>query len=167
MASSFSYAPVDPTTNSSVSPAEARSARTALIITGAVVGVFIIFLILMALTFNVSNTRPKGNQEQQIKRWAQLQAAAPERTMRKWCKEHESRTRPGDDEEALVCVICLETMGRKDHIRALRCKHIYHSNCFDQWFSGHDRCPLCHRSILEEDLESQAGDRTSVEHEAE
>jgi hypothetical protein len=46
-------------------------------------------------------------------------------------------------------VICLDLIGENDLIRALSCRHIYHTQCFDPWFSGtHDFCPMCHRLVL-------------------
>ena len=55
-----------------------------------------------------------------------------------------------NDQSWQVCsVICLELLQDKDNVRVLRCKHVYHTQCFDRWFAGHSVCPLCHGEILE------------------
>jgi hypothetical protein len=48
-----------------------------------------------------------------------------------------------------ISVICLDPIKEHDLIRALSCRHIYHTQCFDPWFSSsHDFCPMCHRLVL-------------------
>lgn len=44
------------------------------------------------------------------------------------------------------CAICQEAMeGRITRIR--HCGHMYHRNCFSQWFSMSVRCPVCRYDI--------------------
>jgi hypothetical protein len=44
--------------------------------------------------------------------------------------------------------ICLESLLDEDLIRRLQCGHIFYSNCFGQWFFGHDTCPICKSWIV-------------------
>ena len=42
------------------------------------------------------------------------------------------------------CVICMQSLGIKQHISLPHCKHTFHSACILEWFrSGAPRCPLC------------------------
>jgi hypothetical protein len=42
------------------------------------------------------------------------------------------------------CTICLCGYEDNDLLRILRCKHGFHSECIDQWLTGHvNSCPLC------------------------
>ncbi|KAF1839284.1 hypothetical protein BDW02DRAFT_235035 [Decorospora gaudefroyi] len=84
-------------------------------------------------------------------RLKQLDKALPPAVFSRWYR-HDQKNHPGpppSQQEAQVCVICLDAMQAQDSIRALKCGHIYHRQCFDRWFTGsHDYCPLCHRLVL-------------------
>lgn len=47
------------------------------------------------------------------------------------------------------CVICQETCKEtcqktcKDVVRVLSCKHTFHINCIDEWFTENKTCPVC------------------------
>jgi len=43
------------------------------------------------------------------------------------------------------CIICLEPMIVNNKVRILRCGHIYHYDCINQWIEkkGEINCPLC------------------------
>lgn len=46
-------------------------------------------------------------------------------------------------------MICLDTIDAEAEIRVLRCSHIFHQRCLDEWFVRWNQyCPLCHRPIL-------------------
>jgi len=47
-----------------------------------------------------------------------------------------------------TCAICRETM---TSARKLPCGHIFHSHCLRSWLEYHHSCPICRRSILEND----------------
>lgn len=53
-----------------------------------------------------------------------------------------------------LSVICLEVLQKSDKVRLLQCRHVYHVLCFDKWYSGRDFCPLCHRLVLEREVEA-------------
>jgi Ring finger domain len=41
------------------------------------------------------------------------------------------------------CVICQETCDLSSIIRVLSCKHSFHINCIDEWFTENKTCPVC------------------------
>lgn len=43
------------------------------------------------------------------------------------------------------CIICLEPMIVNNKVKILRCGHIYHYDCINQWIEkkGEINCPLC------------------------
>lgn len=48
------------------------------------------------------------------------------------------------DEE---CVICLNTMVKKQSVTLLKCGHTYHSQCIYGWFLIKRVCPICNIRI--------------------
>ena len=46
-----------------------------------------------------------------------------------------------------VCVICQDEVSKGDIIRTLICKHLYHLECIDTWFSENKKCPTCKNEI--------------------
>ncbi|KAM5529491.1 hypothetical protein FOXYSP1_17335 [Fusarium oxysporum f. sp. phaseoli] len=76
-----------------------------------------------------------------------LDQIAPARTYRQWTAEMNDvvNTSSGFN----TCAICLGLMEDKDIIRHLQCCHVFHSNCFSQWFfRRHDTCPICKSRIM-------------------
>ena len=45
------------------------------------------------------------------------------------------------------CQICLIDFSDGDEIRALPCRHQFHTTCVDPWFSGHTSCPACRHDL--------------------
>ena len=45
------------------------------------------------------------------------------------------------------CPICLIEFEQDDAIRALKCRHLYHQSCVDQWLEQKASCPMCIRNI--------------------
>ena len=46
------------------------------------------------------------------------------------------------------CSVCLNDFGDNDDIRVVKCRHIFHVKCIDEWLLNHSyKCPIC-RSIL-------------------
>eukprot|EP00698_Gefionella_okellyi_P004002 TRINITY_DN1370_c0_g1_i2.p1 TRINITY_DN1370_c0_g1~~TRINITY_DN1370_c0_g1_i2.p1 ORF type:complete len:177 (+),score=33.58 TRINITY_DN1370_c0_g1_i2:564-1094(+) len=41
------------------------------------------------------------------------------------------------------CRVCLYVFEAKEVVRALPCKHTFHSECIDQWFALKQTCPCC------------------------
>lgn len=46
-------------------------------------------------------------------------------------------------EEGVLCVICLEEIGKSSKSRMLPCGHEFHSLCIQLWLSRSTRCPSC------------------------
>ena len=47
------------------------------------------------------------------------------------------------------CAICLSEFMEGEGIRVLgRCKHGFHAQCIETWFSSHSSCPICRGSCL-------------------
>ncbi|KAG8377352.1 hypothetical protein BUALT_Bualt08G0024200 [Buddleja alternifolia] len=51
------------------------------------------------------------------------------------------------------CTICLSEIPDGEEGRELKCKHIFHRKCLDQWLrhDGAATCPLCRRVVLPKD----------------
>ena len=46
------------------------------------------------------------------------------------------------------CAICLNSIRKTRHTPELRCGHIFHPGCLDQWEDqGGETCPLCRKMI--------------------
>lgn len=51
-------------------------------------------------------------------------------------------------ETSAECAVCLSEIADGDKARVLpTCRHVFHVDCVDVWFSSHATCPLC-RSIV-------------------
>lgn len=44
------------------------------------------------------------------------------------------------------CSICLEQFSEGDTVKKLKCKHIFHPECIQQWLSKEASCPLCRKA---------------------
>ncbi|KAJ1394001.1 Zinc finger, RING-type [Sesbania bispinosa] len=59
------------------------------------------------------------------------------------------------EEGATECSVCLATILEDATIRLLpNCKHIFHVDCVDKWFSSNTTCPIC-RTVAEPRLQVQ------------
>ena len=47
------------------------------------------------------------------------------------------------DFENNECIICLDDMKIGDNIKILKCGHIYHYKCINEWFNVKKECPIC------------------------
>lgn len=45
------------------------------------------------------------------------------------------------------CSICLEHTKPTEYKRELKCGHVFHKKCIDNWISRYALCPLCRNSI--------------------
>merc|ERR1712098_888701 len=41
------------------------------------------------------------------------------------------------------CCVCLGDFEKGNKIRVLKCKHMFHQECVDQWLQQNRKCPLC------------------------
>jgi hypothetical protein len=54
-----------------------------------------------------------------------------------------SSTVEKNKDEDKVCVICQDNIDLNDIVRTIKCKHSFHINCIDQWFTENKKCPIC------------------------
>ncbi|KAK4436494.1 RING-H2 finger protein ATL66 [Sesamum alatum] len=54
----------------------------------------------------------------------------------------------GGSRSEAECCICLEIFGDKEEVKVLpECRHCFHSECVDKWFTAESSCPLCRASL--------------------
>ena len=41
------------------------------------------------------------------------------------------------------CIICFSDFNKNDKIKILKCGHIYHKECINEWFKKKELCPIC------------------------
>lgn len=41
------------------------------------------------------------------------------------------------------CIICQEDIKIEEIIRKIKCSHLFHINCIDNWFIENKKCPMC------------------------
>ncbi|KAK3344284.1 hypothetical protein B0T25DRAFT_322590 [Lasiosphaeria hispida] len=54
------------------------------------------------------------------------------------------------------CVICVDEMTTGDKASVLPCSHFFHGGCVTPWLKQHNTCPVCRRSIEEEETSKAA-----------
>ncbi|KAL5994976.1 hypothetical protein ACLOJK_025033 [Asimina triloba] len=60
------------------------------------------------------------------------------------------------------CIVCLGKIAGGDEVRELRCCHLFHKACLDQWLGyRHSTCPIC-RCTLRPRQELDVGDKEEV-----
>lgn len=53
---------------------------------------------------------------------------------------HEQRK---EDDDKVSCRICMEEYEHNVEIKTMKCFHMFHANCIDQWLLRKTSCPLC------------------------
>ena len=54
----------------------------------------------------------------------------------------------GEADDGTDCAICFCEFEETQSIRKLRCNHMFHAKCIDQWLMNHtNKCPLCNHVI--------------------
>lgn len=46
------------------------------------------------------------------------------------------------------CTICLEEFNNDEEIVKLKCNHLFHLKCIDDWIEKNQSCPLCRLNLL-------------------
>lgn len=45
---------------------------------------------------------------------------------------------------SIECSVCLSSLEEGEMARTLpNCRHVFHAECIDKWFSSHSNCPIC------------------------
>jgi hypothetical protein len=78
-----------------------------------------------------------------------LETEAPTSLLRTWWSSiRHGKAPPGEGDNLFTCAICLEPVLMGNTVHALGCRHVFHSQCLENWFlEGHNNCPLCQRSF--------------------
>ena len=52
------------------------------------------------------------------------------------------------------CMICMFEFEENDQVSELKCdrRHVFHSECLQQWLKVDKRCPLCKKEIIRADV---------------
>jgi hypothetical protein len=50
----------------------------------------------------------------------------------------------------IICPICLNEMAVGDQARLLRCNHVFHKQCVDEWLRINASCPTCRKRIVDD-----------------
>ncbi|XP_063234618.1 E3 ubiquitin-protein ligase RNF126-A-like isoform X2 [Bacillus rossius redtenbacheri] len=69
--------------------------------------------------------------------------------------------------KSLQCSVCWDDFTLGEFVRKLKCEHIYHENCIVPWLQLHGTCPICRKSLNDEeqnDGQSSPGNSTSNEY---
>ena len=53
------------------------------------------------------------------------------------------------DEQDNECSICCLPIENRQQYLNLKCKHVYHKRCLQEWLRKNNRCPLCRSDIRE------------------
>ncbi|KAI3729569.1 hypothetical protein L6452_18230 [Arctium lappa] len=65
--------------------------------------------------------------------------------------------------EPVECTVCLSTIGEDEEIKELRCGHLFHRVCLDQWLEFRNTtCPLCRDCLVSSPVVSEIGDELLV-----
>lgn len=56
-----------------------------------------------------------------------------------------------DVERKTQCSVCWEDFRLNEIVRRLPCLHIYHENCIVPWLDLHGTCPICRKSLSDEE----------------
>ncbi|OMJ95033.1 hypothetical protein SteCoe_1736 [Stentor coeruleus] len=48
-----------------------------------------------------------------------------------------------NDNKSETCSICLEDFNTSHKVRKLKCNHVFHTKCIDEWALSHPTCPIC------------------------
>lgn len=62
-------------------------------------------------------------------------------------KIHDMRSNTDTELKDHSCAICLSNYERHDNIELLKCQHVFHNECLQNWLAIHNTCPCC-RSVI-------------------
>ncbi|KAF1914130.1 hypothetical protein BDU57DRAFT_454511 [Ampelomyces quisqualis] len=141
------------------SKADADSAPKGGTIVAAIVvpSVFVIVIIILIVTRAFVLLRINGGgddfslvkEERTKQRLEEIESIIRPRSFYDWSRERSrQQSKPSFPSDPL-CSICLDDFVEAAQIRGLRCSHVFHTHCLDEWFARfNDYCPLCHRAII-------------------
>ncbi|XP_057961443.1 RING-H2 finger protein ATL66-like [Malania oleifera] len=78
-------------------------------------------------------------------------------------RPYNSAARPGEEELAAECAVCLCSIEEGEEIKELRCEHMFHSECLDRWMGYRNAtCPLCRDSLVPRRMVTELGEEVLV-----
>lgn len=66
------------------------------------------------------------------------------------CNNDNSDKCEDEDEDEVMCTICMIEIEDGDRVGALPCNHLFHVDCLKEWIKRRNVCPLCQTPIAEE-----------------
>lgn len=54
-------------------------------------------------------------------------------------------------ERKMQCSVCWDDFKLDESVRKLPCSHLYHENCIVPWLNLHSTCPICRKSLANDD----------------
>lgn len=45
------------------------------------------------------------------------------------------------------CIICINKIESNEYIRKLKCNHLFHKKCVDNWLKKNQNCPMCRKTV--------------------
>ena len=64
------------------------------------------------------------------------------------------------DNSLRTCSICFEDLEPGEYVRQLRCVHLFHQECIDQWLSHKNACPNCNERVIVRGTDGRRFSRT-------
>ncbi|KAH8598367.1 hypothetical protein B0O99DRAFT_614961 [Bisporella sp. PMI_857] len=83
--------------------------------------------------------------------WDIFEDHAKAETFASWHTAHIKETScSGSTVSQFVCAVCLDELHNEDKVRPLRCRHVFHLACLDEWvLRNHYTCPLCKAGLCD------------------
>ncbi|KAI9737121.1 MAG: hypothetical protein M1834_000712 [Cirrosporium novae-zelandiae] len=135
------------------------TASGSLVISSTIAGLIAMLLVLaIAIGCLLRKRDRRAISHRNVNRMKLLNEAIPAQTLEKWKANNTKRMQEQIPEfltQQLVCVICLDPILPNQQIRALRCNHVFHKHCIDDWYLRQQvDCPLCKVKFMKEDTAS-------------
>mmetsp|Transcript_65242 Transcript_65242/g.147145 ORF Transcript_65242/g.147145 Transcript_65242/m.147145 type:complete len:231 (-) Transcript_65242:231-923(-) len=117
-----------------------------------VIGYFAMFILIRRFSW----MRAQTLEEQRTLRALVLEETAFARSIpvSRYSAYLEEISASGDLEHQASCAVCLGDFCEEDEVKNLKCRHIYHGACLDQWLSRSNICPMCKRNVEPPSAES-------------
>ncbi|OJJ50595.1 hypothetical protein ASPZODRAFT_21150 [Penicilliopsis zonata CBS 506.65] len=121
-------------------------------------GVFLFILVTVILFVWVLPRAPNDDPESKLagsttdENLSKLAKVAPKSCLREWWATQKEKMKLTEHDTNFVCAICLDPIAESASIHALKCNHVFHDQCLEEWFLHfHFTCPLCHAAFYDAD----------------
>jgi len=120
-----------------------------------ILAVLLLFVLLAVDCISISNARRHGRltvKQKRRQRLFGLEAKIHSQSFKSWVKAsnlERGENNSSEEDNTIVCAICLEVINNRALVRGLECHHVFHQSCLDEWFIHFKNfCPLCRRCII-------------------